>query len=161
MTRGRNNPDGRIRKKVWIKASADVVYRALTESKELERWFCDQASCTPREGGELIACWRNGKLRRKGRAVFTRLVPESEMELLWVDDGGDHPEQDLRHTLKYEIRSSSEMTELIVTDAVNLPTDEETYSFLDQGWNSVLLELKDHCEQKERASHARAKKTAR
>jgi hypothetical protein len=42
------------------------------------------------------------------------------------------------------------MTELIMTDKDGSPSDEETYAFLDQGWNSVLLELKDYCENKER-----------
>jgi uncharacterized protein YndB with AHSA1/START domain len=151
--------DGLIRKKVWIRASAEIVYRALTEAKELEQWFCDRASCTPHEGGELIAHWKSGKFRQKGRALITRLIPGSCMNLLWVEDGSSDPSQDLQHTLTYEIRSKSEMTELIVVDNINAPTDEETYVFLDRGWNSVLLELKDHCEQRERVSHLRTKQS--
>jgi uncharacterized protein YndB with AHSA1/START domain len=140
----------RITKKVWIKASTDVVYQALTESKALASWFCDRASCDPREGGELVAFWKTGKSSQKGCALFTHLAPSTRLELLWIDDGNGPKEKDSSHTLSYEIRSKSGMTELVMTDKDDSVSDEETSSFLDRGWNSVLLELKDYCERKER-----------
>jgi uncharacterized protein YndB with AHSA1/START domain len=140
----------KITKKVWIQASAEVVYQALTESNSLEHWFCDKASCDPREGGELAAHWYNGKSHQQGRARITKLIPGSLLELLWVDDGAPSQQTEPNHTLRYEIRSKSEMTELLVTDQDDSPSDEETNSFLDQGWNSVLMELKEFCENKER-----------
>lgn len=149
------SPTNRIKKRVWIKASAEVVYRALTESKELVRWFCDRASCDPCEGGELLAYWKTGKSSQKGRAVFTRLVSGSLLELLWIDDGRGTDTKNSTHILSYEIRSKSGMTELVMIDTDDCPSDEETYSFFDQGWNSVLLELKDHCERRERAARLR------
>jgi uncharacterized protein YndB with AHSA1/START domain len=148
-------PGNQIKKRVWIKASAEVVYGALTESRELVRWFCDRASCDPREGGELLAYWRTGKSSQKGRAVFTRLVPGKSLELLWVDDGSGSETKASPHTLSYEIRAKSGMTELVMIDAGDNPSDEESYAFLNQGWNSVLLELKDFCERKERSTKLR------
>ncbi len=148
-------PGNRIKKRVWIKASAEVVYTALTESKELVRWFCVRASCDPREGGELLAYWKTGKSSQKGRAVFTRLVPGKSLELLWVDDGGGSETKASTHTLSYEIQSKLGMTELVMIDTGDNPSDEETYAFLNQGWNSVLLELKDYCERKERSTKLR------
>lgn len=152
----RASPGNRIKKRVWIKASAEVVYRALTEQKELVRWFCDKASCDPREGGELLAYWKAGKSGQKGRAVFTRLVPGSSLELLWVDDGGGTDVKNSTHTLSYEIKSKSGMTELVMVDTGDSPFDEEAFTFLDQGWNSVLLELKDYCERRERSTRSRS-----
>jgi uncharacterized protein YndB with AHSA1/START domain len=140
----------KILKKVWIQASAEVVYQALTESRDLEHWFCDKASCDPRKGGELIAHWHSGKSRQKGRALFNQLIPGRLLEFLWVDDGCGVQQQEPKHTLRYEILSKNGMTELIMTDKDDSPSDEETCAFLDQGWNSVLLELKDFCENKER-----------
>ena len=148
-------PTNRIKKRVWIKASAEVVYRALTESKELVRWFCDRAACDPREGGELLAYWKTGKSSQKGRAVFTRLVPGGSLELLWIDDGRGTDTKNSTHILSYEIRSKSGMTELVMIDTDDSPSDEETFAILDQGWNSVLLELKDYCERRERAARLR------
>lgn len=145
----------RITKKVWIKASAEVVYKALTESRELVRWFCDKASCDPREGGELVAYWKTGKSGQEGRALFTHLKPGSLLELVWVDDGCGVQSPNSGHTLSYEIRSKSGMTELIMVDKDDSASDEETSTFFDQGWNSVLLELKDYCEHRERSAKIR------
>jgi len=150
------SPIKQIKKRVWIKASAEVVYKALTESKELVRWFCDRASCDAREGGELSAHWKTGKSSQKGRAVFTHLIPGESMELLWIDDGQGAHTKSSAHTLSYEIKSKSGMTELVMIDTGDSPSDEETFAFLDQGWNSVLLELKDYCERRERSAKLRS-----
>ena len=148
-------PSGKIVKKVWIKASKNVVYNALTEPKELVHWFCDRASFDPREGGELTAYWRGDKTGQKGRAVVTRVVPDATLELLWLEDGAAAQENSSRHTLFYEIRSKSGMTELVMTDKDESPSDDETIAILDRGWNSVLLELKDYCERRERSAKLR------
>jgi len=141
-----------ISKRVWIRASPMVVYRALTEPRELVHWFCDHAACDPQIGGDFLARWRTGKTTQKGRARFTHLIPGASLELLWIDDGHGNPETISNHTLSYEIRSKSDMTELIMLDKDDSESDEETHAFLDQGWNSVLMELKDHCERKERSA---------
>jgi uncharacterized protein YndB with AHSA1/START domain len=150
------SPDGKIEKRVWIKASAEVIYRALTDSKELARWFCDRASCTPREGGELVAHWKTGKLSRKGRAVFTRIEPNSKIEMSWIDDGCGAQTGTPSHTLSYAIRNKAAMTEVVMVDRDPQVSDKETFAFLDQGWNSVLLELKDYCERRERSEKLRS-----
>jgi len=129
-----------------------VVYKALTEARELAHWFCDHATCDLREGGDLVARWRSGKTTQKGRARITHLNPGASLELLWIDDGSETPEGASHHTLSYEIRSKSGMTELIMTDKDDSSSDQETYGVLDQGWNSVLMELKDYCERKERSA---------
>lgn len=146
---------GKIVKKVWIKASKNVVFNALTESKELVHWFCDRASLDPREGGELTAYWRGDKTGQKGRAVITRILPDVTLELLWLEDGMAEQEPNTSHTLCYEIRSKSGMTELVMTDKADSPSDDEAMAILDQGWNSVLLELKDYCERRERSAKVR------
>ena len=140
-----------IEKRVWIRATAETVFRALTDSKELARWFCDRALSDPREGGELIAHWTTGKSSLKGRALFTRIVRPSSVELLWIDDGrGEQPEVS-KHTLRYDIRSKSEMTEVFMLDQDENASDEDAFNILDQGWNTVLLELKDFCERRQRS----------
>ena len=141
----------KIEKRVWIRASSKVVYRALTNSKDLARWFCDRADCNPCEGGEFIAYWKTGKDGQKGRAIFTHVVPESLLKLVWIEDGRETLPGSSKHTLCYTIKSKSGMTEVIMTDNDETALDDETYAFLDQGWNSVLLELKDYCERKERS----------
>lgn len=152
--------DNKIEKRVWIKASAEVVYRALTSSKDLARWFCDRADCNPAEGGTLIAFWQTGKTGQQGRAIFTRVVPNSSLELHWIEDGRDALPGSPKHTLSYTIKSKSGMTEVIMADNDEATSDDETYALLDRGWNSVLLELKDFCERKERSVKLRSESKA-
>ena len=144
---------GKIVKKVWINASTKVIYGALTDPRELVHWFCDRASCDPREGGEFTAYWRTDKL--KGRGAFVRVLPGSTLELLWTDDGKGVRNQNSPHTLSYEIRSKSGMCEVVMTDQEIPAPEEETVSLRDQAWTSVLQELKDHCERRERAEKIR------
>ena len=146
-----------IEKTVLIQARPAVIYRALTEARELVHWFCDRASADPRVGGELAAYWRLGKDAHRGRAVFTRLVPQEVVELRWVDDGrgpGSDPEP--RHVLSYTIRSRRGTSEVLVKDDDRPVQDEEVFSRLVEGWNGVLLELKDYCERRERSAKRRA-----
>lgn len=150
-----SHSNGRIEKRVWIKASPDVVYRALTNARELLHWFCDRASCDLREGGELVAYWKAGKSSQKGRAVFTNIVPGAALKLLWIDDGQGVKTGNAGHVLSYDIRSKAGITEVAMLDEDDLIPDQESYAILDQGWNSVLLELKDYCERKERSAKAR------
>jgi len=144
-----------IEKRVWIQASAETVFQALTETGALEQWFCDKAYSNPRIEGELIAQWNDGKTKRKGRAIFTRFETPSGLALHWVDDGRGE-DAAAAHTLSYEIHPRSGMTELVMTDGGEMEMDEETLDFLAQGWNAVLLELKEYCEHKERAAKKRS-----
>ena len=143
--------NGVIQKKVLIKASPEIIFRALTEARDLVRWFCDRATSDPREGGELTACWKTGKTGQKGRAVFKRIVPGTQVQLLWIDDGQGAVQDQARHLLSYSIKVKRGTSEVTMQDEDSPPPDEDTYAFIDQGWNSVLLELKDYCERKERS----------
>ena len=144
----------RIEKKVWVQASAEIIFHALTKAEALEQWFCDKASSNPCAKGELAAQWNDGKNKRKGRAIFTRFEPPSGLTLHWVDDGRGEDDA-AAHTLNYEIHPRSGMTELVMTDSDETEIDGETLDFLAHGWNAVLLELKDYCEHKERAAKKR------
>ncbi len=146
----------KIIKKVWIRASKEFVYHALTDSKDLVQWFCDRVSLEAREGGELVAHWKGEKTSQKGRAVITRMVPGSVFELNWVDEGDGVKKDGSAHTFCYEIRAKSGMTELVMTDCDESGSDEEEIAILDRGWNTVLVDLRDHCERKERSEKLRS-----
>jgi uncharacterized protein YndB with AHSA1/START domain len=146
---------GVIEKKVLIEASPAIVYQALTEAKDLTRWFCDRASSEPRVGGELKAYWKTGRTGQKGRAVFTQMVPEVLVELLWVDDIQEANNDEARHLLTYQIQPKRSGSEVVVCDKDHPPPDDETFAILSEGWNSVLLELKDYCERKARSMKRR------
>lgn len=150
-------PGSLIEKTVLIQARPGVIYQALTEARDLAHWFCDRASSEPRVGGELRALWKTGKEGQKGRALFTRIIPEELVELRWIDDGqGTLPEEKACHTLSYTIRSGrGTTTEVVMRDSDQPMEDLEAFERLSTGWNGVLLELKDYCERKERSAKRR------
>ena len=149
---------GILEKKVLIQASPQVIFRALTEARELTQWFCDRVTCDPKVGGELKAYWRMGisGQAQRGRAVFTRLVPDARVELRWVDDGGGEAPQDYEHMLTYTIQMKRGTSEVEIKDEGPPFADEESMQMLSQGWMSVLGDLKEYCESKERSSRRRA-----
>ncbi len=152
-----NRTSDTVEKKVLIQASPAVIYRALTEAKEIAQWFCDRAACDPRVGGELKAFWRLGRSGQgqRGRAVFLTLVPESQVVLDWVDEGGGECSEDVHHTTTYSIRLKRGTSEVTLLDAGPALEDEDAFALLDQGWIGVLRDLKDHCESKQRSARRR------
>ncbi len=155
MIKRTDSKKGQIQKKVLIQAPPDVVFSALTDARDLIRWFCDRASSDAREGGELNAYWKSGKTGIKGRARYVRIQPGEAVELLWIDDGKGVLADPATHSLSYVMRSKRGTCEVIMSDRDESSLDEETLALLDSGWNSVLLELKDYCERKARAGKPR------
>lgn len=156
MTINKGNNAGRIEKKILIGASPGIIFEALTNATHLVHWFCDRASSNPEEGGELTASWRTGDADQQGRAIFTRIVRNSLLELRWVYEQGEDTREKLHHTLSYTIQLKRGGAEVIMRDEDELHSDEETLETLSQGWNGILLELKDYCERKERSSKTRS-----
>jgi uncharacterized protein YndB with AHSA1/START domain len=54
MTR---KPDRRFETSIQIRAARDAVWQALTEAREIARWFAPQAEVDPRVGGRMLWEW--------------------------------------------------------------------------------------------------------
>jgi uncharacterized protein YndB with AHSA1/START domain len=145
---------GRIEKRVLIQASPAIVFKALTEARDLVRWFCDRAASDVREGGEITAVWKSEKENTKGKGIFTRLLPGALVEITWSDEGGG-PVENARHVFRYTIQQKRGTTEVDLLDQEGPTMDEESFSVLNEGWNYVLQDLKDYCERRERAGKPR------
>lgn len=142
---------GMIQKTVLIQASPAIIYHALTDAKQLVRWFCDRASSDPRVGGELKAWWNAAA--REGRAVFTQIIPDSLVELRWEDEGPEAPQgPGARHTLSFSILLRRGSSEVHLRDEDYPPPDPESVAIMEEGWNGVLFQLKEYCERKARAA---------
>ncbi len=154
---GMNSSTGIIEKKVLIQASPEVIFHALTDAKDIAHWFCDRVTSDPRVGGELKAYWRMGSSgqAQRGRAVYTKLTPNSQVELHWLDDGAGETQNAGRHIIRYTIRLKRETSEVTVRDEGPALADEETNELLDQGWIGLLRDLKDHCEARQRSARHR------
>jgi uncharacterized protein YndB with AHSA1/START domain len=147
-----------IKKRVLIQATPARVYRALTTARDLVHWFCDRAICHAHVGGGLTASWRMGKASQKGRGIIRKLVVNERVEIEWTDVDGEARPANAHRIFTYSILSRRGSTEVTLHDEDLSPRDEETFNELDEGWNYVLQEFKDHCERKERAAkHSRVR----
>lgn len=59
-----------------VMAPVEAVWKAITESEELTRWFCKEATCEPGVGGQQQIDWGGGA---KGTAVFTIWEPGTHL----------------------------------------------------------------------------------
>ncbi len=73
---------------VDIHAPLQLVFRYLTEARELERWWCSKASTEPRPGGRIHYLWR-GEPELTGEALFRVFEPPNRLVLEWTHHNGE------------------------------------------------------------------------
>ena len=93
---------------------------------------------------------------KKGRSIITRFEKDALLEMLWLDEGNNSTGDNARHVLSYAIMAGRDSTEVLMSDEDDLPQNEEDIDVLSQGWNDVLMELKDYCERTERLARSRS-----
>jgi uncharacterized protein YndB with AHSA1/START domain len=65
---------------IFIHASPDAVFRAITEPAQLTRWLLDRATLSARKGGRYSFSWEDGPTHT-GRVL--EFVPDEELTLSW------------------------------------------------------------------------------
>ena len=119
-----------IEKAIVIKATPAKLFKALTDARELTKWFCDRAESDPRQGGRVVHAWGE----HEGRGVYKRLVPNQEVAIEW--ESHDH---DLVEDLTiYRLAKTPQGTRVTVLDFA-LPDELEDLS---NGWEFQLKQLK-------------------
>jgi uncharacterized protein YndB with AHSA1/START domain len=73
-----------IRREIVLGASREEVWAALTDPKELERWFANDVELELRPGGEATFRWSNGESRQ---ATVTEVEPGERLAFEWEGDG--------------------------------------------------------------------------
>jgi uncharacterized protein YndB with AHSA1/START domain len=46
----------------FIRATPDVVFRALSDPRWWTRWLCDRAELSPTRGGAYLMAWNDGPI---------------------------------------------------------------------------------------------------
>jgi uncharacterized protein YndB with AHSA1/START domain len=73
-----------IRREIVLEASRDEVWAALTDPRELERWFANDVELDLRPGGGAMFRWSNGESRQ---AVVTEIEPGERLAFEWEGEG--------------------------------------------------------------------------
>lgn len=72
---------------VDIHAPIAVVFRFLTDERDLARWWCSSATSETRPGGRLHYVWR-GESEVTGDAFFRRFEPPNLVTIEWTHHNG-------------------------------------------------------------------------
>lgn len=147
-----------IRKVVEIKASAETVFKALTDPAELTQWFPDAAELEPKVGGktrftfykdsERTNCSKNRDTDKSNNGRVLDLVKNKKLAYTWQPEGvPNFPET----IVTWELESLGDnLTRVILTHTGFTGKEPSSVSFEghNQGWSHFVQELVKYCEKK-------------
>ena len=76
MAAEESKPDCVIEDSIWIRATPERVFNALTVGAEIARWWPKDAEAQPELGGKLILTWFTD---HKLKTAFSTFVPAKEV----------------------------------------------------------------------------------
>jgi uncharacterized protein YndB with AHSA1/START domain len=129
---------------IAIDASAERVWRALTDARELERWFPLDARVEPGEGGTIWMSWRN---EFAGDMKILVWDPPRHLQTVWTFHQGDTPTQ----VTDYRIEAQGGRTVVRVVTS-GFPLDASWDGWVEgtkRGWAFELRSLKHYLERHE------------
>lgn len=145
-----------IKKSIVIDASPEVVFKAITDPKELTQWFPDQAILEPKIGGKVrFSTFKEnhpGKVDRDYimEGTVKELVPNKKLSYTWkFKDLPGFPET----TVVWELenldpsKTKVELTHFGFTGQEKGMTSLESH---DGGWTEELDKLAKYCSAKNR-----------
>ena len=135
--RGTRAAEGHIE----IEAPIEAVWKALTDARELERWFPLDARVEPGEGGAIWMSWRN---EYEGEQEILAWDPPRHLRTSWLMHEGDQPPQ----VTDYQLEAGGGKTIVrVVTSGfpIDASWDEWVQGTID-GWAFELRSLKEYLE---------------
>lgn len=140
-TRERTRETRSAEGEIEIDAPAEVVWRALTEARELERWFPLEARVEPGEGGTIWLSWRN---EYEGEQEILAWDPPRHLRTAWRMHQSDEPPQVTDYTV--ETRGGKTVVRVVTSGfPVDAAWDEWVQATID-GWRFELRSLKEYLE---------------
>ena len=126
-----------------VEATPDVVWKALTDARELERWFPLEARVEPGPTGKIYMSWKN---EYAGESAIVAWEPERHLRTQWGFEG-EGPGPAAQFT-DYWVEGRGGTTAVRVVTS-GFPTDrawDEWYHGTRRGWAFELRSLKHYLE---------------
>jgi uncharacterized protein YndB with AHSA1/START domain len=126
---------------IEIDAPVEAVWKALTDARELERWFPIEARVEPGEGGAIWMSWKN---EFEGQQRILKWDPPRHLRTTWEMHAGDQPPQVTDYRL--ETRGGKTVVRVVTS---GFPTDaswDEWVQGTIDGWAFELRSLKEYLE---------------
>jgi uncharacterized protein YndB with AHSA1/START domain len=131
-----------IRKTITIDARPEVVFKALTDERELTQWFPNQAVLEARVGGKMEFRFQRqetGEIDTMQGKVL-EIVPDKKLSYSWKGDlVPDFPDSVVTWTLEPVAGNRTQVT--LVHSGLKGKLAEEH----DKGWTYYIGRLEQHC----------------
>src|SRR5437870_10128710 len=146
--------EGEIRKTVVVDAAPEIVFKALTDEKELVRWMPQEARMDPRLGGEyeFKYHWAEKGLHSVAIGKIIELIPNKRLSYTYVLTRSGSGTSGGNSLMDHEVAAS------VVTwilDAlpdgkthvtvVHSDITKEAYGAFDGAWGYYMGQLARHC----------------
>jgi uncharacterized protein YndB with AHSA1/START domain len=127
--------------KIEIEAPIEAVWKALTDARELERWFPLDARVEPGAGGAIWMSWRN---EYEGEQEILAWDPPRHLKTSWRMHAGDQPVQATDYRL--EAKGGRTIVRVVTSDFPIDPSWDEWVQGTIDGWAFELRSLKEYLE---------------
>jgi uncharacterized protein YndB with AHSA1/START domain len=140
-----------IKKSIVINASPEVVFRALTDPKELTNWFPDSAVFNGRIGGQVRFSFYKERSKDLDRdyspeGIVKEFIPNKKVSYTWqLKDMPEFPETVVTWELE-EIDHHKTKIELVHSGFTGKEGGKLSSKEHDQGWTYFLGRLKEYGE---------------
>lgn len=120
---------------VEVEASLDAVWSALTDARELERWFPLEARVDPGEGGSIYMSWKNEYVGESAILVWDPPFHLRVRSVEWAE------------VTDYHLEEKGERTLLRVTSSFSLDSAwDDWVEGTRRGWRFMLASLRQYLE---------------
>jgi uncharacterized protein YndB with AHSA1/START domain len=145
-----NNNDREIRKSVVIDAPPDMVFKAISDDKELPDWFPDLAVLEPRVGGKVRFTFRKENSEEQDRDFILgevlEFIPNQKISYTWEHkDITGFPRTKVTWRLEH-IGNNKTRVELVHSGFIG--AENEMYDEHKEEWYYYLDRLVVHCNSK-------------
>lgn len=127
---------------IEIDAPPEEVWRALTEARELERWFPLKAAVEPRQGGRYFISWEN-QWQDEGRILI--FEPNRHLRTTWSGEG-PHRAAQLAVDHHLEGRGGRTVLRLVHSGFGRDASWDDEFDGISLGWNFELRSLRHYLE---------------
>jgi uncharacterized protein YndB with AHSA1/START domain len=131
---------GTVKRELFIEALPPVVFKALTDQRDLRVWFSRDAECDPQVGGKYTSGWKDKDGQPAGPQEIKELVENKKLVYDWVFPS----EAKSGDLVTWELLRIGERTRVNLRH-FGFDPQRSNRDYM-QGWHAFLLTLKDFCE---------------
>jgi len=130
-----------LRKTIVMDASPAVIFKALTDEKELVKWMPSQATMDARVGGEyeFKYHWADRNIDGVVRGKILELIPNKKLSYTWDSQRSDNvgPRKDAKITWMLDELSDGRTRVTLIHSGI----EKQFWQDTERGWSHYLGQL--------------------